>query len=73
MKSTFFAQKLSDLGSGLNELMQLKRVINVGIVIKYIVIVDGSLGADFVTLQQKRNNFYVILIALRTFQSHKNC
>ena len=45
-KSKFFAQKLSDLGSVLNKPMQLKRVINMGIVIKYIVTVDGSLGAE---------------------------
>ena len=40
-KRKFFAQKLSDLGSVLNKLMQLKRVTNGGIVIKYIARVDG--------------------------------
>ena len=45
-KGKFFAQKLSDLGSMLNKLMQLKRVTNGGIVIKYIVTVDGGLGAE---------------------------
>ena len=46
MKSNFFAQRLSDLGSVLNKLMQLKRVTNGGILVsKYIVTVNGGLGA----------------------------
>ena len=45
-KLAFFAQKLSDLGSELNKLMQLKRATNGGIVIKYIVTVDGGLEAE---------------------------
>ena len=42
----FFAQKLSDLGTVLNKLMQLKRVTNGGTVIKYIMTMDGDLGAE---------------------------
>ena len=45
-KSKFFAQKLSDLGSELNKLMQFKRGTNGGIVVKYIVTVDGGLGGN---------------------------
>ena len=45
MKSNFFAQRLSDLGSVLNKLMQLKRVTNGGIVTRYMVTVNGGLGA----------------------------
>ena len=73
-KSNFFAQKWSDLGSVLNKLMQqLERVTNGGVIIKYIVTVYGGLGrahsrlAIFVILQLKRSNFYVSLIAFRTF------
>ena len=75
-KSKLFAPRLSDLGFLLNKLMQLKRVTNGGIVPKCIVTVDGGLGAKppapslwpiFVILQPKRSNFYVILIALRSF------
>ena len=64
---------MSDLGSVLDKLMQLKRVTNGGVVITYIVTVYGGLGqtpsrwAIFVILQQQRSDFYVNLIALRTF------
>ena len=53
MKSKFFVQKFSDLGSVLKKLMQTKRITNESIVTKYIVTVDGDV-CDFAA---KKSNF----------------
>ena len=69
----FFAQKLSNLAPVLKKLMQLKRVTEGSIVTKYVVSLNGGLGAepqplgDFRDFAAKNSNFNAILITIRTF------